>query len=69
MSAVQRKTRLLSAVQNLIDVVPAKFQRLLKVLRKQPPLKDIVDKLEETYRSHLEVGNRGRGLKGLLLVM
>ena len=69
LSAVQRKTRLLSAVQNLIDVVPAKFQRLLKVLRKQPPVEGIVKKLESTYRTHLKVGDRGTRLKGLPLVM
>ena len=65
LSAMQRKTRVLSAVENQIIVNPAKFQNLLKVLRKQTPLKDVVDKLEETYRSHLKVGDRGTGLKGL----
>ena len=69
LSAVQRKTRLVSMVEDQIVVDPAKFKILLKVLRKQPPLEDIVDKLKATYRSHLEVGNRGRGLKGLSLVM
>ena len=61
LSAVQRKTRLLSAVGDQIVVDPAKFQNLLK----QPSLKDIVKKLEETYRSHLKVGDRATGLKGL----
>ena len=65
LSVMQRKTRLLSAVRDQIGVDPAKFQNLLLVLRKQPPLKDIVKKLEETYRSHLKVGDRGTGLKGL----
>ena len=65
LSPVQRKTRLLSAVENQIIVNPAKFQNLLLVLRKQTPLKDVVAKLEETYRSHLKVGDRGTGLKGL----
>ena len=65
LSVSHRKARLLSAVGNQIAVDPAKFQNLLLVLRKQPPLEDIVKKLEETYRSHLKVGDRGTGLKGL----
>ena len=65
LSAVQRKTRLVSMVEDQIVVDPAKFKNLLKVLRKHPPLENIVDKVEATYRSHLEVGNKGRGLKGL----
>ena len=65
LSVMQRKTKLLSAVGDQIAVDLAKFQNLLKVLRKQPPLKDIVAKLEATYRTNLELGNRGRGLKGL----
>ena len=64
-SAVQRKTRLLSAVGDQIAANPANFQNLLKVLSEQPSLKDIVKKLKETYRSHLKVGDRGTGLKGL----
>ena len=65
LSAVQKNTRLLIAVGDQIAVNPAKFQYLLKVLGKQPSLKDIVKKLEETYRIHLKVGDRGTGLKGL----
>ena len=65
LSAVQRKTRLVSMVEDQIVVDPAKFRNLLKVLRKHPPLENIVNKLKSTYRSHLEVGNKGRGLKGL----
>ena len=65
LSVMQRKTRLLSAVGDQIAVDPAKFQNLLLVLREQPPLKDILEKLKETYRSHLKVGDRGTGLKGL----
>ena len=65
LSVAHRKARLLSAVGNQIAVDPAKFQNLLLVLRKQPPLKDIVNKLEATYTSHLKVGDRGTGLKGL----
>ena len=65
LSAIEEKTRLLTTVGEQIAVDPAKFQNLLLVLRKQPPLKDIVNKLETMYRTHLKVGNRGRGLKGL----
>ena len=65
LSAGQRKTRLVSMVEDQIVVDPAKFRNLLKVLKKHPPLEDILGKLEETYRAHLEVGNKGRGLKGL----
>ena len=65
LSVAHRKARLLSAVGDQIAVDPAKFKNLLLVLRKQPPLKDIVKKLQETYRSHLKVGDRGTGLKGL----
>ena len=65
LSVAHRKAQLLSAVGNQIAVDPAKFKNLLLVLRKQPLLKDIVKKLEATYRSHLKVGDRGTGLKGL----
>ena len=65
LSVAHRNARLLSAVGDLIAVNQAKFKNLLLVLREQPPLEDIVDKLEETYRSHLIVGDRGTGLKGL----
>ena len=64
LSDVQRKTKLFSIVEDQITVDPAKFQKLLLALRKQPPLENIVTELEETYRSHLEVGNKGRGMKG-----
>ena len=65
LSAIEKKTSLLTTVGEQIAVDPAKFKNLLLVLRNQPPLKDIVEKLEETYRSHLKVGDRGTGLKGL----
>ena len=65
LSVAHRKARLLSGVGNQIAVDPAKFKNLIRVLRKQPPLKDIVNKLKATYRSHLKVGDRGTGLKGL----
>ena len=51
LSAVQRKTRLLSAVRDQIAVNPTKFQNLLLALRKQPPLKDVADKLESVYKT------------------
>ena len=51
LSAVQRKTRLLSAVRDQISVDPNKFQNLLQALRKQPPLKDVADKLETIYNN------------------
>ena len=50
LSAVEKKTKLLSAVGNQIDAHPAKFQNLLQVLRKQPPLSEVADKLEDIYR-------------------
>ena len=64
-SAMQRKTRLLSAIGNQIAVDPAKFKILLNVLGKHPPLEDILDKLGKMYRTHLKLGDRGTGLKGL----
>ena len=51
LSGVQRKTKLLSAVRDQIAVDPAKFQNLLQALRKQPPLKDVADKLETIYNN------------------
>ena len=51
LSGVQRKTRLLSAVRDQIAIDPAKFQNLLLALRKQPPLKDVADKLETIYNN------------------
>ena len=52
LSTVQRKTRLLTAVRDQIVINPTKFQNLLLVLRKQPLLKDVVDKLEIIYKNH-----------------
>ena len=65
LSTVQRSMKLLSVFGDQITVNPAKLKDLLLVLRKHPPLKDIVDKLKSTYRNNLKVGNRGSGLKGL----
>ena len=48
LSTVQRKTRLLSAVRDQIATDPVKFQKLLQVLRKQPPLKGLSH--YKTYR-------------------
>ena len=50
LSPVEKKTKLLTAIRNKIDVDPTKFQNLLQALRKQPPLKDVTDKLETTYK-------------------
>lgn len=51
LSAVQRKTRLLSAVRNQIAVDPAKFQNLLLALKKQPPLINVAEKLETIFKT------------------
>lgn len=51
LSAFQRKTKLLSAVRNEIAVDSAKFQNLLTVLKKKPPLKSVVEKLETTFKT------------------
>ena len=48
--AVEKKTKLLSAVGNQIDAHPAKFQNLLQALRKQPLLNEVADKLEGIYK-------------------
>ena len=64
-SVMLRRMRLLTAIGDQIAVNPAKFKNLLLALRKQPPLKDIVNKLEEAYRTHLKVGVRGTRLKGV----
>ena len=64
-SVMLRRMRLLTAIGDQIAVNPAKFKNLLLALRKQPPLKDIVNKLEEVYRTHLKVGDRGTRLKGV----
>ena len=58
LSGVQRKTRLLSAVRDQLAVDPNKFQNLLQALRKQPPLKDVAEKLETIYH------NRGMCMQG-----
>ena len=68
LSAVQRKTRLLSAVRDQIAVSPNKFQNLLQVLRKQPPLKDVADKLETIYNNcGMYAGGKGWGLSSATL--
>ena len=46
------KTKLLSAVGNQIDAHPAMFQNLLQALRKQTPLKEVVDDLEGIYKDY-----------------
>ena len=65
LSSVQRKTRLLSAVRDTIADDPDKFQNLLIVLRNQPSLKGVADKLKATFDSHCAVDGRGIKLKGL----
>ena len=42
---------------------PAKFQNLLRTLRRQPSLKDVAKKLKTAYESQLEVDETE--LKGL----
>ena len=64
LSTVQKKAKLLSAVRDQIAIDPAKFQNLLLVLRKQLPLKGVVDKLKATYKSHF-VGDREAEMKGM----
>ena len=65
LSDVQRKTRLLNAVRAQITVHPAKFQNLLRTLRRQPSLKDVAEKLKTAYESQLEVDGRETELKGV----
>ena len=50
-SSADKKTKLLSAVGDQIDVDPAKFQILIHALRKRSHLKVVVDKLETTYKN------------------
>ena len=63
MSVMQKKTRLLIMIEDQIAINPSNFQNLLKVLRKQPPLNDVVSELRATYKSCLKVG--GIGMQGL----
>ena len=65
LSSVQRKTRLLDAVRLQIATDPTKFQNLLKVLRNQPQLKDVAEKLKTAYESQREEDGRETELKGL----
>ena len=44
---------------------PAKFQNLLRTLRRQPSLKDVAEKLKTAYESQLEVDGRETELKSL----
>ena len=52
LSAVEKKTKLLSAVGNQMMPTPAMFQNLLQALRKQTPLKEVVDDLEGIYKDY-----------------
>ena len=63
MSVMQKKTRLLIMIEDQIAINPSNFQNLLKVLRKQPTLNDVVSELRATYKSCLKVG--GIGMQGL----
>ena len=51
LSAIQRKTKLLSAVRDAIAVDPTKFQNLLTALQKRPPLKSVAEKLETIFKT------------------
>ena len=51
LSPLEKKTKLLIAVGNQIDVDPAKLQNLLQALRKQAPFKNVADKLESIYKN------------------
>ena len=50
LSPTQIKTKLFSVIGDQINVDTDKFQKLLEVLRKNPSLKDMADKLEGIYR-------------------
>ena len=65
LSSVQRKMRLLNAVRVQITSNPTKFQNLLLALKKQPPLRDVAEKLKTTYESNLQVDRRETDLKGV----
>ena len=65
LSSVQRKMRLLNAVRVQIATDPTKFPNLLKVLRRQPQLKDVAEKLKTAYESQLKVDETE--LRGLSL--
>ena len=63
LSPMEKKTKLFSAVGDQLDVDPDKFLNLLQALRKQPPLKEVADKLEIAYNKDCK--NEGRGLSFL----
>ena len=51
LSAIQKKTKLLSAVRNEISVDPTKFQSLLTALKRKPPLKSVAENLETIFKT------------------
>ena len=51
LSPLEKKTKLLSAVGDQIDVDPAKLQDLLQALRKQAPFIGVANKLESIYKN------------------
>ena len=50
LSPEEKKTKLLSAVGDKIDIEPDKFQVLLRALKKLPRLIDVANRLETTYK-------------------
>ena len=65
LSTMQRKTKLLNAVRLQIVFDPTKFQNFLQVLRKQPSLEGVAEKLKTTYESNLQEDYREMKLKGV----
>ena len=48
-TATQKRMKLLSLVKDQIAVYPAKFNEFVHVLKKQPPMVEIAERLERKY--------------------
>lgn len=48
-TATQKRVKLLSLVNDQIAVNPAKFDALLRIMKKRPPMVEVAERLERKY--------------------
>ena len=48
----QKRMKLLSFVKDNIAVEPTRLHKLVQILKKQPPMVEVAERLEETYREY-----------------
>ena len=51
-TATQKRLKLLSLVRDQIAVHPERLHTFVQVLKKQPPMLEVAERLEETFRKY-----------------